>query len=82
MSCQVCYEADINQLMGKVDNWEEALQQGFSFIVDTNDEFDVKNLIDKKSSATLGRERRTVYHSQQSESDKIVSILLNTISDG
>ena len=79
---QVCYEADINQFKEKVHNWEEALQKGFSFIVDTNDEYDVKNLLDGNSSSIVasGSPRyRTVY--QRSESDKRVSILLKTISN-
>ena len=82
---QVCYEAEINQFKEKVENWEEALQKGFSFIVDTNDEFDMKNLMEKNSSISQkaeGARYLTVYHSQQSESDKRVNILLNTISDG
>lgn len=82
---KVCYEADINQFKGKVENWEEALQKGFSFIVDTNDEFDMKNLMEKNSfisSKADGVRYLTVYHSQQSESEKKVNILLKTISDG
>ena len=78
---QICYEADINKFKGKVDDWEEALQTGFSFIIDTNDEYDVKNLLEKKSSSSLrsGRPRyRTAY--QRSVSDKRVNILLKTIS--
>ena len=78
---QICYEADINQFKKKVDNWDEALQTGFSFIIDTNDEYDVKNLLDEKSSSSLGSGRpryRSVY--QQSESDKRINILLKTIS--
>ena len=47
---QVCYEADVNQYKKDIVNWEEALQKGFSFIVDTNDEYDVKNLIREKIS--------------------------------
>ena len=78
---QICYEADINQLKKKVDNWDEALQKGFSFIIDTNDEYDVKNLLDNNSSSTLGSARpiyTAVY--QQSESDKKINIFLKTIS--
>ena len=78
---QICYEADINQFKVKVHDWEEALQNGFSFIIDTNDEYDVKNLLDKNSSSSLGNGRprhRTVY--QRSVSDKRVIIRLKTIS--
>ena len=44
---QVCYEADINQYKNSV-NWAVAIQTGFSFIVDTNDEYNVKNLLVKQ----------------------------------
>ena len=47
-SGQVCYEADLNQFKNKID-WKRALKEGFSFIIDTNDEYDVKNLFQRKS---------------------------------
>ena len=47
-SGQVCYEADLNQFKNKID-WKRALKKGFSFILDTNDEYDVKNLFQRKS---------------------------------
>ena len=83
---QICYEADINHFKERVDNWDEALQKGFSFIIDTNDEYDMKNLLqkNKNSSSSLGSGRpryksvTSVY--QQSESDKRINILLKTIS--
>ena len=40
---QVCYEADINQFKNLEIDWTNAYQKGFGFIVDTNDEYDVKN---------------------------------------
>ena len=49
-SGQVCYEADINQFKNKI-----------SFIVDTNDEYDVKNLIQRQSSNSL--ENNLVFNS-------------------
>ena len=47
-SGQVCYEADLNQFKNKID-WKRALKKGFIFIIDTNDEYDVKNLFQRKS---------------------------------
>ena len=44
---QVCYEADLNQYRDRV-NWKEALLSGLSLIIDTNDEYDVKNIMEKK----------------------------------
>ena len=44
---QVCYEADLNQYRERV-NWKEALLSGLSLIIDTNDEYDVKNIMEKK----------------------------------
>ena len=51
-SGQVCYEADLNQFKNKID-WKKALKKGFSFIIDTNDEYDVKNLFQRKSPIRL-----------------------------
>ena len=38
---KVCYEANINQFKHEV-NWVDILTKGFGFLVDTNDEYDVK----------------------------------------
>ena len=46
---QVCYEADLNQYRNRVD-WKEALLTGLTLIIDTNDEFDVKNILEKINS--------------------------------
>ena len=45
---QVCYEADINQYKNKATR--NALIKGLSLIIDTNDEFDVKNLLIRNDS--------------------------------
>ena len=45
---QVCYEADLNQYRDRV-NWKEALLSGLSLIIDTNDEYDVKNILEKNT---------------------------------
>ena len=75
---QVCYEADVNQYK-KITNWKEALQKGFSFIVDTNDEYDVKNLIERTASER--NEKRKINSAyKQAKKNNYFSILLQTIS--
>ena len=67
-SGQVCYEADINQFKNKI-----------SFIVDTNDEYDVKNLIQRQSSNSL--ENNLVFNSfKDTEDDNKFAVMLKTIS--
>ena len=46
---QVCYEADLSQFRKRV-NWKEALLTGLTLIIDTNEEFDVKNIMEKINS--------------------------------
>ena len=48
----------MNQLKNKVD-WKSALQKGLSLIIDTNDEYDARNLLVKKSTESL--ESRLVF---------------------
>ena len=80
MRGQICYEADINQLKKKVDNWDEALQKGFSFIIDTNDEYDVKNLFERKSPTRL--ENTFVFNSfLETKDDNKFAVMLKTISE-
>ena len=68
-SGQVCYEADINQFKNKI-----------SFIVDTNDEYDVKNLIQRQSSNSL--ENNLVFNSfKDTEDDNKFAVMLKTISE-
>ena len=43
---QLCYEADLNQFK-KNTNWEDSLHGGFVLIIDTNEEYDVKQLLRK-----------------------------------
>ena len=81
MSGQVCYEVDVSQHRERSANWGDVLQRGFSFIIDTNDEYDVKNLLEKKPSGRRGDVR---YHShslyERKEKDNTLSIFLKTIS--
>ena len=77
-SGQVCYEADLNQFRNEID-WKRALKKGFSFIIDANDEYDVKNLFERKSSKRL--ENNLVFNSfQETENDNKFAVKLKTIS--
>ena len=75
---QVCYEADINQFKHQV-NWVEALNKGFGFILDTNDEYDVKS-VSLKSQETTEQTKKTFDIYKYSKTDKTFHILLKTIS--
>ena len=78
---QICFEADMNQYKEGSENWEKALRDGFSFIVDTNEEYDVKNLMIKKTSGASEDERSypsTIF--KKAEKGDGFRILLKTIS--
>ena len=78
-SGQVCYEADLNQFKNKID-WKTALKKGLSFIIDTNDEYDVKNLLQRKSPTRL--ENNLVFNSfKETEDDNKFAVMLKTISE-
>ena len=77
---QLCYEADLN-MYRQSGRWEEATQTGFSFIVDTNEEYNVNNLLVKQDQSRQGNYSGgfvTVY--KQTVTDKGLKILLKTIS--
>ena len=51
---QICYEADINRHKKNVTNWDEALHGGLNLIIDTNHEYDIKNLFfETENSSTV-----------------------------
>ena len=78
-SGQVCYEADLNQFKNKID-WKKALKKGFSFIIDTNDEYDVKNLFQRKTPRRL--ENNFEFDSfKKTKDDNNLSVTLKTISE-
>ena len=79
---QVCYEADINQFKGTV-NWVAELNRGFGFIVDTNEEYDVKNFYDSLgvSPETAEKTKKSFDVSKRPETKKTFRILLKTISN-
>ena len=74
---QVCYEADLNQFRAKLD-WEDALQKGLSFIVDTNDEYDVQKLLERDISSSEDMRYFTSFlYTDEGES---FTVMLKTIS--
>ena len=75
---QVCYEADVNQFKKDVQ-WLEALHKGFGFIIDTNDEYDMKNLFFKQYSVPEVKNKNVrIYNDNENENDFL--IMLQTIS--
>ena len=75
---QVCYEADLNQFKKK-DNWAKTLHSGLSLIIDTNAEYDVKNILESKSSKN--KESLESFDSfKKNEEESSFTILLKTIS--
>ena len=75
---QLCYEANIRQFRNVV-NWEEALRQGLSFVIDTTEEYDVKNLMQKKPVEETNNVERLLSF-QQIQTDNSFTVLLETIS--
>ena len=75
---QVCYEADLNQYRDRV-NWKEALSSGLSLIIDTNDEYDVKNIMEKKDPELkeIGKYFNTF---KDDKKDNTFTLMLKTIS--
>ena len=74
-SGQVCYEADLNQFKNKID-WKRALKKGFNFIIDTNDEYDVKNLFQRRLENNLEWD---IF--KETEDDQKFTVMLKTISE-
>jgi len=75
---QLCYEANIRQFRNVV-NWEEALRQGLSFVIDTTEEYDVKNLMQKKPVEETNNVERLLSF-QQIQTDNSFTVLLETIN--
>ena len=75
---QLCYEADLN-MYRQSGRWGEAARTGFSFIVDTAEEYNVNNLLVRQDQSRQGNYSFvTVY--KQTVTDKGLKILLKTIS--
>ena len=76
---RVCYEADLNQFKNKLVPWDKTLQAGLRLIIDTTDEYDVKNILEKKSSKTT-EILKSFDPFQNTEEESSFTILLKTIS--
>ena len=79
MSGRLCYEADINQYMKSNGNLGDILNQGFGFIVDTNDEYDVKNIMKQGESRENLRNTSSAPY-KTIDNSNTVEVLVNTIS--
>ena len=60
-------------------DWETFLQEGLSFVVDTNDEYNVKALMDKEPAEETNKVGRLLTFEQIQNVDSF-TIMLNTIS--
>ena len=76
---QVCYEADVNQFKNKLGPWDKTLQSGLRLIIDTNDEYDVKNILEKKSAKTI-ENLESFDPFKKTEDENSFIIMLKTIS--
>ena len=74
---QLCYEVDLNRFRDQVD-WKESLQSGLSLVIDTNDEYDVRNLMTEDGNIKIVEDKLNSYCPKNLK-DKF-SILLKTIS--
>ena len=75
---QVCYEADLNQYRDRV-NWKEALSSGLTLIIDTNDEYDVKNIM-KKKATRQNKIGKLINAFKDDKKDNTFTLMLKTIS--
>ena len=79
VSGQVCYEANLNQFRSKVD-WGRSLKTGLSFVVDTSEEYQVKNIFRKKESGKVTTS--LVFDAYTDlEEDRSFTVMLGTISE-
>ena len=75
---QLCYKAQLNQFKDLV-NWRDALQEGLSLVIDTNDEYDLKKILEKQSLARNDQmEIFPIY--KQAKNFNSFKIMLQTIS--
>ena len=78
---QVCYEADINQFKHGA-KWVEILTKGFGFLVDTNDEYDLKKSFRKSlDPETTKKTKKNFDFFKNTETEDTFRILLKTISN-
>ena len=75
---QLCYGIDVNGLRDDLD-WEEALQSGLSLVLDTNQEYDVRNLLTEDGN--IGTEALDILNPYDNiQLQEKFAIFLNTIS--
>ena len=80
---RICYEADVNQLRDKDEvKWEKNIQNGFGFLVDTNDEYDVKKLLEKDKSQHFEKriERFSAYKEAKNDKNDFAVVFLSSNS--
>ena len=75
---QLCYEAQLPRYDSGGD-WEEALQKGLSLVIDTNQEYDIKNLLTRNRKTQQIDPNTFKAYPQSNEHDSF-SIYLGTIS--
>ena len=75
---QICYEADLNQYRDRV-KWKEALSSGLNLIIDTNDEYDVKNILEKNAPREK-KIRKSFDTFKDDKMDNTFILMLKTIS--
>ena len=71
-------KVDVSELRSSVD-WETFLQEGLSFVVDTNEEYNVKGLMEKETVEETNKVGRLLTFEQIQNVDSF-TIMLNTIS--
>ena len=75
---QLCYEAQLGSY-GREVGWKEALQGGLSLVIDTNEEYDVKNLLAGNRNTKIDY-LNTFKAYPEFKEHRSFSILLGTIS--
>ena len=75
---QLCYEVDINKYKGRVD-WQNSLQTGLSFVVDTNEEYNIKKILfDEATKQSFDEDLLNAY--AKNEVSRTFTVHLQTIS--
>ena len=74
---QLCYQAQLHRY-GR-GGWKETLQKGLSLVIDTNQEYDVRNLLTRNTNKQIMDPKTFEAYPQSNEQDSF-SILLETIS--
>ena len=79
ISGQLCYEADVDHYMKGIDDWDQTLETGFNFIIDFNEEYDLKNFIQKGLERTQ-KTNSSLSLYKQTANEGLFDIRLQTIS--